>query len=116
MWVIRSATYFARFLGEDLPLEEYTTHRLREWIADLRTKPRFADHPSILTKDSPLSISSISNYVQGVKLLITTLMREGLITEHPLATFRAPKLPKLVVQPYTEAQLKAIFQALEVYR
>ncbi len=89
VWVIRSATYFARFLGEDLPLEEYTTHRLREWIADLRTKPRFADHPTILTKDKPLSISSISNYVRGVKRLITTLMREGLITEHPLATFRA---------------------------
>jgi hypothetical protein len=58
VWVIRSTTYFARFLGEDLPLEEYTTHRLREWIADLRTKPRFADHPTILTKDRPLSISS----------------------------------------------------------
>ena len=111
-WVIRSASYFARFLGGDLPLEEFTPHRLREWIADLRSRPRFADHPSILKKDRPLSPSSISNYVRGVKLLITTLMREGIIADHPLATFRAPKLPKLVVRPYTEGQLKAIFQAL----
>lgn len=111
-WVCSSAHYFYQFLGDGVRMDDVTPHDLRRWIAYLRDRRRFADHPTIRSKDRLLSSTSINNYVRGIKLLFSTLGREGIVATHPLAFFKAPKIPKLTVRPYTEDQLQAIFRVL----
>ena len=115
-WVCDSTRYLNDFLGDEIELEAITPHDLRRWVAALRERPRYSAHPSTPASTKKLGASSINAYVRGVKLLFSTLIREEIIDEHPVARFKAPKAPKLVIQPLTDEQLAEVFAALGATR
>ena len=83
-WVEASAGSLQDFLGDGVALENITTQDLRRWILALRQRRRWPGRPEFKAAGS-LSATSINNYVRGVKLLLATLAREGLIGPHPAA-------------------------------
>ena len=65
-----------------------------------------------MKNSGPLSSTSINAYVRGIKLLFSTLAKEGLIDTHPVASMPAPKPAKVMVKPFSERELRAVFKAL----
>ena len=97
-WVVGATRQFEQFLGDGIRLEDLTPHDMRCWIAAMRERKRYASH-AFAHSDKPLSATTINNYVRGIKLLLSTLAREDVIPEHPVARFRAPKIPTLTSIP-----------------
>ncbi|MCZ6535680.1 MAG: tyrosine-type recombinase/integrase, partial [Chloroflexi bacterium] len=111
-WVEGSVRYLKEFLGDDPPPQELTRHDLRRFIAALRERPKWAEHPFNRPKGR-ISPTSINNYVRGIKLLFSALEREGLLPPHEITTMKAPKIPKKVIVPFTESQIRDVFKALQ---
>ena len=108
--------FFNDFLGDAVDLDSIAVHDVRRWIVALRERPRFASHPTTRTSSRRLSPTTINNYVRGVRLLFSTLVREELIEDHPVARVRAPKAPTLTIEPLSDAQLAKVFEALGATR
>ena len=111
-WVCGSAGYRSSFLRDGVALQEIITHDIRRWVAALRDRKRFSGHPDTPVSSKPLSPTSVNNYVRGVKPLFSTLVRREIIADHPVARFKAPKIPKLTMQSLFDSQLKAVFKTL----
>jgi site-specific recombinase XerD len=110
-WVTGSSHYLEQFLGDNTLLEEISVYDIRRWVMAMRQKTRWAGRPG-RGNSGPLSSTSINNYVRGVKLLLSTLAKEGLIAPHPVASMPAPKPAKAAIKPFAEYELRRIFKAL----
>jgi len=111
-WVENSVRYLDDFLGNDLVIEDITRQDVRRFISALQKRQKWADHPYTPAREF-ISPTTINTYVRGIKLLFSTLEREDFISPHEVTTIRAPKLPRKIIQPFSETQLKSIFKALE---
>jgi site-specific recombinase XerD len=109
-WVVSSARYLQEFLGDEVQLEDISTQDVKRWILAMRQRRCWTGHP--VKNPRPLSATSINNYVRGVKILLSTLAKEGFIPPHPVAGIPAPKPAKVAIKPYSEGELRRIFKSL----
>jgi site-specific recombinase XerD len=105
-WVVSSARYLQEFLGDEVQLEDISTQDVKRWILAMRQRRCWTGHP--VKNPRPLSATSINNYVRGVKILLSTLAREGFIPPHPVAGIPGPKPAKVAIKPYSEGELRRI--------
>ena len=110
-WVCNSSRYFSDFLGDEISLQDITPQDIRRWIVALRQRRKLAGHP-FARSEVGISPTTINNHVRGIKLLISTLVREEITPDHPLTRFRPPKAPKKTIRPLTDSSLKAVFKGL----
>jgi site-specific recombinase XerD len=105
-WVVRSAGYFAAFLGDAaVDLTDITGDDLRRFIIALQSKSKFSNHPYNQIQVKTISPVSIDTYTRGVRSLFAFLLREGFITFNPLATVKPLKVPEIVIPTFNEKEI-----------
>jgi len=108
--VKRCVGFFADFLGGVPDVSRVSGNDLRRYFSSLRDKP--VRHGSAHEKERKLSPTSINTYARAVKSFWAWLKEEGIIKKNPLASIKTPKKSKTVPTVYTEAELKAVLNAI----
>jgi len=71
-----------------------TTRELRAYVAHLRERKRYGDHPTRLVENGNLSAHSVAGHVRTLKRFFNWLAGEGLIDANPAAALKLPRLPR----------------------
>ena len=90
---------FVKFLGGCQDVTKITPNDLRQYILSLKNQPRYANHPTIKSKDRPLSDDTIASYVRGIRAFWSWMKREEFIQDNPFEQIKPPKLHEKVVEP-----------------
>jgi integrase/recombinase XerD len=109
---IEDVTAFSKFLGNCPNVSQITADDLRRYILHLKTQPRYAAHPTIQSRDSPLSDDSIASYVRGIRSFWSWMEREGFIDENPFERVKPPKLHEKVVEPVSLGEFASILKVI----
>jgi site-specific recombinase XerD len=105
---------WARRVKERAPiLADFSVESVQQYAAYLRTKKRWDDNPHVPTDDSHLSPFSIQDHVRTLKAFSSWLYREGHTHENVLKRLPMPKVPKLLVEPLTEDEIKKVFASIK---
>lgn len=99
----RTLHKFALYLKEDLPVSQIDHHQIESFLAS----------------HDQLSNKSRLNYYIGLSALWTWLVNEEIVPENIVRKLKPPKAEQKEVVPFTEAEVKAIFSALQrskIYR
>ncbi len=85
-----AAKAFANFLGGCTDVTTVIADDLRRYILCLQNRPRFDTHPTITSKDRPLTPDAVASYVRGIKSLWSWMSRENLIESNPFSHVKPP--------------------------
>lgn len=91
---------FAAFLDDDPPIDEITADQVRAFLA----------------KQDGLSNKTLLNYHTGLSALWSWAVKDGLTKEHVVQQVARPKPEQREIQPYSEAEIRAMLGALEQSR
>jgi len=112
---IRSTTqavgYFADYLGDVSDVGAVTPNDLRGFIAALREKKRWNNHPTNRS-DRPLSPFSIASYVRSIRAFWSWLENEGYIKENPMRKVKVPRCPDKVIPALSPKELALIVKEI----
>jgi site-specific recombinase XerD len=85
----------ARF-GADRPVDALTAGELRAWLVELRVS---------------LSPMSVAGYVRGLRAFGSWLSTDGLATARALRTLTRPRVPRKLIEPLSDADLRRLLSA-----
>ena len=108
-WVLRSCQYLCDFLGSDPLLDELSVQEVRRWIVALRSRRKWGGRQG----KGVLGANSVRRYVEGVRLCLSTLVKEELIEEHPVAKMRLPRGVQREVRAFSDRELKRLLAACD---
>ena len=114
-WVAASVRYFGDFLaryGESQDVRSVTHLHLRAFIVELQGRSAYRDHPLTRPQDRPLAPHTVNAYVRGVSSFWTWLTDEEIIAANPFKRVKMPKVPRKVINTFTDAQLGALVGAI----
>jgi site-specific recombinase XerD len=110
--IARYAKWLTQVAHVEPTLANFTLDHMREYIAYLRTQPRWADHAGMPehTRSRPISDETVSWHVRALRAFASWLMYEGHTKENALARLRAPKVPDREVDILSPAEIGLILQ------
>ncbi len=103
---------FEKYLGGCPDITKITAEDLRRYILHLKSQPRYANHPTIKSKDRNLSTDAIASYIRGIRSFWSWMMREGFIQENPFERVKPPELHEKIVEPLLPGELTSILKAI----
>jgi site-specific recombinase XerD len=109
---IDDVTAFGKFLGGCHDITQITEDDLRRYILHLKTQPRYATHPTIQSRDRPLSDDSVASYVRGIRSFWSWMIREGFIQENPFQRVKPPKLHEKVIEPLLPGEFTSLLKVI----
>lgn len=102
---------FGDWLASDPPIVNITQQQIADFMASLavpRERAGIAPQPA-----APLSKKTALNYHGALSALWTWALRDQLVTSHVVRAVPRPRPEKRAVQPFTEADCKAILASCE---
>ncbi len=94
------------------PIEQLGSQELNAYLLYLQERDRWPNNKYIKDKGK-LSPFSIQGVVRAIKAFWNTLLKDGIISENPLAKFPLPKVPKNLIQTITVANMKTLLNAVD---
>jgi integrase/recombinase XerD len=112
----RSMRCFLRWATEAgvRTVADFTAEAVKRYIAYVQQKHKWADNPHMPTQPQTVSATTVSNDVRDLKAFASWLEREGYTPENVLTRVRKPKADEVPVEPFSQAELDAIFGALDL--
>lgn len=105
-----------RFLerkGLPTNVTEIGPEELREFIGYLQNIKAFMEHPFTGPQKKGLSGHTINCYLRTIRAFWSWLVAEEIIETNPFDKIKIPKPPKKVIIPFSEAQLRALLDAVD---
>jgi site-specific recombinase XerD len=116
----RSMRCFLRWAKETgvRTVADFTADSVKRSIAVVQQKHQWADNPHLPTQPQTVSATTVRhyvrNYVRDLKAFASWLEREGDTPENVLTRVRKPQADEVPVEPFSQAELDAIFGALDL--
>jgi len=112
-WHQRKLAAFLRFLqadsDEEVFVQAFNLDTARSFIQSLmERKTRYPNHPKHEEQEGGLSPSSINGFARSLKAFSTWLYEDGYTENNILKRMKAPKVPKVLIEPLTEDELRKI--------
>lgn len=112
-WHRRKLKALLEFLQEgaewELTVQEFNLDAARSFIQMLMDrKTRYPNHPKREQKKGGLSPSTINGFARSLKAFSTWLHEDGYTETNILARMKAPKVPKILIEPLNEDELRKI--------
>jgi site-specific recombinase XerD len=108
---------FARHLeskaGRPAVLSDFTPDAVMDYIAARKQEPKYIGHPFSKLSHEPISPFSLDQYVRTLKGFATWLREKRHTRSNVLKDLQRPKLPKLVIEPLTEAEIRRVFATID---
>lgn len=105
--------YFTDFIGDQKIIEELTLQDLRNYLINLKTKPKAYNHPFKPKEEKPIKSISIQTYIRGLRVFIKWLHSEGYIAEDLHSQFKLPKATKKTIEILSDEEIERL---LKTYR
>ena len=105
-------TELVDFLSNCQDITKITKDDLRQYQLYLKSRPRYANHPTIKSHVRPLSGDSIASKIRGIRAFWSWLRREGFIDENPFEGVKPPKLHEKVVEPLSPSEFTSVLDAI----
>jgi len=115
--VANSVNYLHDFLCSScLPTDvrDIGPGEIRAFILYLQQKRRFSQHPFARPQLSGLSGHTVNCYLRSVRAFWSWLVSEGIIQANPFARIKIPKPPRKVMPAFSEPQLRALLDAIDM--
>jgi integrase/recombinase XerD len=93
---------------------DFTSDAVKRYVAHVQQKPKWADNAYVPTQATTVSATTVRNYVRDLKAFASWLEREGYAAENPLIKVRKPKADEVPPEPFTQAELDAIFDTFDI--
>lgn len=112
----RTLRCFLRWAAEAgvVTVPEFTGEAVKRYIAHVQQQPKWAENTYVPTQAERVSATTVRNYVRDLKAFGSWLEREGYAAENPLLRVRKPKADEVPPEPFTQAELDAIFGAFDL--
>jgi site-specific recombinase XerD len=104
---------FLRGKGYSNLLKDLDLELIRTYILYLQKRRKFEGHPYTPTQDEPLSPASVENHVRAIRAFFSWLNKEGYTSEHVLGRLKLPKIPQVLIDPFNNVEIAAIFSAFD---
>lgn len=116
-WYMGKLAYFSsqmKAMGFPTRVDQITTTHLRRFIAHLCTEV-WADenNPYKPARQERLSSHTVQGYVRTIKAFYSWPQREGHIQENPAGLVRVPKAKKVIIQTFSEDQIRRVVGAID---
>ena len=85
----------------------------REYILYLRNKPKYHNHPYILSTGKQISPRTVQCHVRALKAFSTWLYFEGHTKDNMLQNLKLPKAPSRIIEPLTPEEIKGLLSCLQ---
>lgn len=92
---------------------DFTADAVKQYIGHIQHKQKWSDNDYIPTSTETVSATTVRNYVRDLKAFASWLERERYTAENVLARVRKPKADEVPIEPFDQAELDAIFGALD---
>jgi integrase/recombinase XerC/integrase/recombinase XerD len=92
----------------DICLDEFTLERVRDYLSYLRTRPRYAGHPTTPQNGKTVSPHTFRHHAVVPRVFARWLYDEGYTTEHRLERLRTPKVPETIIDVLTTDEVKKL--------
>jgi integrase/recombinase XerD len=84
-----------------------------DYIAARKQEPKYVGHPFSKLSHEPISPFSLDQYVRTPKCLATWLREKRHTRTSVLKDLQRPKLPKPVIEPLTETEIRRAFATID---
>lgn len=112
-WHRKKLAAFLEFIqdgsDEDVLVSELTIDVARSFIQFLMDrKTRYPDHPLHEETEGGLAPSTINGFARSLKAFSTWLYEDGYVESNILSRMKSPKVPKVLIEPLNEEELRQI--------
>lgn len=105
---------FLKARGLSTDATEIGTQEIRGFILHLQQVKAFEHHPFTKPQDKGLSGHAINCYLRALRAFWSWLVREEIIVSRPFTKVRIPKPPKKIIPTFSESQIKALFDVIDI--
>ena len=110
---VTSAVYqFGTFLEGNCNPSNIKPDDLRRCIAELQSRTRWSQHPTIKQDHGSLSQSSIACYVRSIRSFWSWMANEGFIEHNTFSCVKVPRETIKVVDPLTPHEVSTVIKAI----
>lgn len=93
-------------------LDQITAPIIREHISTLQADgARYANHPTHPKEQRAMSPSSVRGRVSSLSALFNWAEREELLTKNPMRKVPKPKVPKMILSGFSQAEIQLLIKA-----
>ena len=98
-------------------VQEFTLEHVRQWAANLREQPRYANHPHMPehVRSDTLSPETVSWYVRGLRAISTWMYEEGYTSDNVLKRLKAPKVPDKEIDILSNQEIEDILRLFHIH-
>jgi len=109
-WYREILNRFLEWAG-DICLDEFTLEKIREYLGFLKTRPRYAGHPTTPSNGETVSAYTFRHHAVVLRLFSRWLHDEGYTMEHRLERVKTPKVPETVVDILTAEEIRRVLES-----
>jgi len=95
----------------DSCLADFTIERAREYLAYLRSRPRYLGHPTTPANGETVSPHTFRHHAVVLRIFSRWLRDEGYTADHRLERIPTPKVPETIVEVLSADEIKRLLAA-----
>ena len=114
-WYTANLRLFRTYLleqGISDTLDQCNLNIIRGYVLYLLSRPRFLNHPLTPKQPDTLSPKSVQCHVRTLRAFASWLYREGYTKTNRLIDLKAPKAPRVLVEPLTSEEISKILVSI----
>ncbi len=95
----------------DVRLDEFTLDSVRGYLGSLKSRPRYAGHPTTPSNGETVSAYTFRHHAVVLRVFARWLRDEGYTTEHRLERLKTPQVPETLVEVLTPEEIKRVLES-----
>jgi site-specific recombinase XerD len=109
-WYREILNRFLEWVG-DICLDEFTLEKVREYLGFLKTRPRYAGHPTTPSNGETVSAYTFRHHAVVLRVFSRWLRDEAYTDGHRLERLKTPKVPETVVDILTAEEIRRVLES-----
>ncbi|HXG36995.1 MAG TPA: tyrosine-type recombinase/integrase, partial [Dehalococcoidia bacterium] len=95
----------------DVCLDELTLEKVRGYLGYLKSRPRYAGHPTTPSNGETVSAYTFRHHAVVLRVFARWLRDEGYTAEHRLERVKTPQVPETLVEVLTPEEIKRVLES-----
>lgn len=100
--------------GNSTLIADITAADIRGFLLNLRSSPRFANHPYAKKQETLLSPSTINVIFRALRACWGRWVAEGLVSVNPFFHLKTPAVPTKIISIFNDDQLSQLFSSIDI--